>query len=277
MQSSELLYHQSEFLIAAVLLALLLLAAELGFRRGRHIATRLGEAAKSQLTTLEGGLLGLLALLLAFTFAMAVLRFDSRLQLVVDESNAIETMTLRAAMLPNDLKADALSDAKAYLIARVAMYGRGVPLAEKTSAFARAAALQTRMWALATAAAQQNDCSVPLGLFISSLNEVFDIGAKRDAASRNHVPESVLILLFVVSILALGATGYGCGFGNHRNIWAVGTIAIVIALVILVIIDLDRPLRGLIRVSQQRMVDLVTVMPDLSGEPQEARAAKGSH
>jgi len=93
-------------------------------------------------------------------------------------------------------------------------------------------------------------------LFITSLNDVFDLATKRDAARRNHVPEIVLLLLFGVGAVAMGLVGVGTGVAGRRHPALTLSLAVLIALVIMVIMDLDRPRRGLIEVSQQAMVSL---------------------
>jgi hypothetical protein len=70
--SEECLYRQNEFLTVGTLLGLLLGATEIGFRRGRAVRCRIEDSAKSHYWTLQAGVMGLLALLLAFTFSMAV-------------------------------------------------------------------------------------------------------------------------------------------------------------------------------------------------------------
>jgi hypothetical protein len=59
-----------------------------------------------------------------------------------------------------------------------------------------------------------------------------------------------------VAILTMGIVGFGCGIGNWRNLSVTVTMSLIITLVILVTMDLDRPLRGIIRVSDQSMVNL---------------------
>jgi hypothetical protein len=88
------------------------------------------------------------------------------------------------------------------------------------------------------------------------LNETIDLHAKRLTAMENHVPEITLVLLYFVALMATVLIGYGCGLSGLRNFFVTIISSILIAAVILVIIDLDRPQRGLIRVSQQRMIDL---------------------
>ena len=116
--------------------------------------------------------------------------------------------------------------------------------------------LHGALWSYAIAAGGQDPRAIPTGLFIQSLNDVIDLHAKRVTALENHVPESIFILLLIVATLSLGLVGYGAGMGRDRNLLPAVISIILIASVILLIMDLDRPRRGLIKVSQQSMVDL---------------------
>ncbi len=103
---------------------------------------------------------------------------------------------------------------------------------------------QNQLWSRAVGVADQDPRSIPIGLFVSSLNDLIEVAAKRDAARANHVPEPVLLFLFLVSILTMGLVGFGCGLGGHRNFSATAMICLFVGLVILVIIDLDQPPPG---------------------------------
>jgi hypothetical protein len=124
--------------------------------------------------------------------------------------------------------------------------------------------LHSALWSHAIAAERQDPRAIATGLFIQSLNEVVDLHARRVAAMENHVPESIFILLLVVATLSLGQVGYGAGIGRDRNLLPTLISVILIASVILLIMDLDRPRRGLIKVSQQSMVDLQTSLKRIS-------------
>jgi hypothetical protein len=254
--SPELLYQRDEWPITGLLLALLLIAAEFGFRRGRRVAAQFSAATRSELATLQAALGGLLALLLAFTFAMATARFESRKQLVIEEANAVATATLLAKMQTAPYRQTARDLLRQYLDQRLIACEVAVGSPALREADARLANLQQELWQVALRAAAKNPNVVPTGLFINSLGAVFDARAKRDAERDNHVPETVLLLLFLIAILTMELVGYGCGLAGHRHFGAMIAVALAITLVILIIIDLDRPLRGLIRVSQQNMIDL---------------------
>lgn len=91
---------------------------------------------------------------------------------------------------------------------------------------------------------------------MQTLNDTIDLQAKRLAATRNTVPETVILLLFAVAVATAAIVGYNSGLGNQRHLFAALTLLVLITMIIWVLIDLDRPRRGLILVSQQSMIDL---------------------
>jgi hypothetical protein len=256
MALNELLYQQNEILVVTELFVLLLIATELGFRRGRVIRGKLEDPAKSELTTLQGAMVGLLSLLLAFSFAMAESRFETRRQLVLEETNAIDTTYLRSQALEEQYRTKVVTLLREYVANRLKYYAAGIDPEKLDEVNKQTDQLQTELWSQAMDAINKDPHSIPAGLFISSLNEVIDLHLKRDIARQNHVPEAVLLLLFLVAILAMGIVGFGCGIGDWRNLSVTVTMCLIITLVVLVIMDLDRPRRGSIRVSQQSMANL---------------------
>ena len=96
---------------------------------------------------------------------------------------------------------------------------------------------------------------VPTGLFIQTLNEMIDNHGKRLAALRNRVPNIVLLSLFGLAAIAGGFTGYASGLDAGRSRLLVYIMGLLISVVILLILDLDRPSSGFIQVSQQPMID----------------------
>ena len=96
----ELMYNINSIVVSLVLLAIILLANELGFRLGRRFQKNSDQEVKSQTNSIQAGILGLLALLLGFTFNMSLQRFDNRSMAQIDEANAIGTAMLRTKLLP---------------------------------------------------------------------------------------------------------------------------------------------------------------------------------
>ena len=254
--TDELLYNVDEGVILVVSIIVLLVVSEIGNRLGRRARTRMDDAGKSQTNALQGAIIGLLALLLAFTLSMAINRFETRRQLVLDEANAIGTTYLRAKMLPLPYATDAQNLLRQYVQNRLDYFNAGVDQARIQAAGDQAAQLQRQLWSIAVAVSAQDNRSVPTSLFVQTLNDTIDLQAKRLAAFRNRVPETVIWLLLGVSVAAAGIVGYSNGLGNRRQVFGVLTLIVLITIIIWVIFDLDRPRRGLILVSQESMIGL---------------------
>jgi len=255
--SNEFLYGRSEILIALALVGLLALAGEIGYRLGRRRRHKPTEQEESQFTSIEVALLALLSLLLGFTFAMALSRFEHRKEMVVREANAIGTAALRAQFLPASDQVEAIELFRRYIEIRLEAVLRtkqSSPARQQLDVETRR--LQVGLWKMAATAAGAEPRSVPLGLFTHAVNQLIDIKAERDVAVANHVPESVLLLLIGFAILSAGFLGYGNGLAGARIRVPTAIYSLIVVLVILLIFDLDRPQEGLARVSQESMIQL---------------------
>jgi hypothetical protein len=116
--------------------------------------------------------------------------------------------------------------------------------------------LHDQLWHAATAAAAESPRSIPIGLFVQSLNELIDLHEKRLSAFRTLVPGAVFLVLYLVTIVALGFGGYACGLDKTPNRIPNAIIAVLLGMVLTLTLDLARPSRGLLTVSQQPMVDV---------------------
>jgi hypothetical protein len=125
-------------------------------------------------STLEGAVLGLLALMIGFTFAMALSRFESRRDAVLSEANSIGTTALRARLLPAPERAEALKLLQEYVQVRLGFAHDGATLSEFDAAIGRSNAIQEALWQQAKAVVAKDNSVMPTGLFIESLNEMTD-------------------------------------------------------------------------------------------------------
>jgi prepilin signal peptidase PulO-like enzyme (type II secretory pathway) len=250
------LYGTNAIIIYLVFFALMLVASEVGFRLGRKSEARIPDKTKLQISSVEDAILGILALLLGFTMYTAVSRFDARKQLVLDEANAIGTSRLRTALLPAPEGPEIARLLRQYIDVRVQYGTSGNDLARLDSLNLQTTRLQNEFWARATAYGQKNPDAVRAGLLLQSLNQVIDLESARRLAFQNPVPESVIYVNCIVGLLASMLVGYTFGLSGRRQIFSTCVLALAITLVLALIIDLDRPRSGLIRVSQQPMIDL---------------------
>jgi hypothetical protein len=166
------LYDIPLALVFLLVLVLLGAAIEIGYRRGTRSNESVG--VESLLELIPTSLLGLLALLLGFTFSMSIARFDARKLAMVREANAVETLWLRLNALPK-----AQNTLLNYLDERIAFPG------EPT---ARLAVLKTQLWQMAQEQVQREPNAIT-ALTLESLNSTFDLGTERQFAIHDHVPE----------------------------------------------------------------------------------------
>ena len=241
-------------------LAAILVISEIGWQLG----LRAKGPAGSNFSTLESAMLGLLALMLAFTFSMALSRFEARRDAVLNEANAIGTTALRARLLPDPQRSEILKLLREYVQIRLDIVQSGTSLVELTRAVDRSNALQEALWQQAKAMASKDKAFVPTGLFIQSLNEMIDDQGKRLSALRNRIPNSVLLTLFAIAAVAGAFAGYASGLDVQRTRMPVYIMGLLVSAVIYLIIDLDRPSAGFITNNQQPMVDLAASIASFS-------------
>jgi ABC-type dipeptide/oligopeptide/nickel transport system permease component len=265
--TEEMLYSVPQWIIGIVTLILLILAVELGYWIGLKAKIEMNQAMRAQISTIQTAILTIFTFLLGFTFAMALARFDNRKQMVVKESNAIGTAVLRSKLLPENQRAKMMDLFKQYVNVEFSITSRAnVSLEERIQQNQEAKRLQGLMWDEAFAATENNPLSVPAGLFATSINSLIDIKTERDIAISNHVPEIVLLGLLLFAALAIGILGYGNGLAATHARYPAIILCLVITVSIILIVDLDRPNRGLTKVSQESMIDLMTIINQASNE-----------
>ncbi len=224
-------------------------AAEIGHRLGLRAAPE-----EANVLTLEAAMLGLLALMLSFTFSMAVTRFDARRDAVLKEANAIGTAALRARLLPAPHDGESLRLFRDYVQIRLDVSKVATP-PEMEVAIARSNAIQERLWQELKSVAAKDNAMVPTGLYAQALNDAFDGQEDRLTAFRNRVPNVVLWALYGIAAVGIGYAGYASGIEKRRWRLPVYTMNALAAFVILLIQDIDRPGAGFILASQQPIVD----------------------
>ena len=232
--------------------ALSLVAVEAGYRFARHQQQRAHEEKETPLAGMVGGTVSLLAFMLAFTFGFAGSRFEDRRQVMLSEANAIGTTYLRAAMLPEPMRTEARSLLREYVDVRL----EAVQPGKLNQSIAKSEELYNRLWSLAVAATEKDRTPIT-ALFVASLNEVIDLHAKRVmAVLRSRVPNEIWIVLYLIAVLAMVMMGYHSGLVRSRRSIAMIALVIGFSSVMFLIADLDRPGQGILRVSQQSMLDL---------------------
>jgi hypothetical protein len=238
--------------IFVVSVVAILAAGEVGRRfAGRAKSGRHG----NNISTLEAAVLGLLALMISFTFAMALSRYEARRVAILNEANAISTTALRARLLPAPHNKEVLGLLRDYVQIRLGTMAHIDSSQEMNAETAKASNIQEALWQQAKAVAGKDNAMVPTGIFIQSLNEMIDDQEKYLVETLHRLPNIVLFTLYGVAAVSIAFAGYAAGLDAQRSRVPVAIMGILICLVILLIQDIDRPTSGFIIVSQQPMLD----------------------
>jgi hypothetical protein len=241
--------------------AFVLIALEMGYRAGRHFHARRADELETPVSAISGAVLGLVAFMLAFTFSIAAERLDTRRALVRDEANAIGTAYLRADFIPEPDRTEAkrlFADYVGLLLLTsqtATQDDEGNRRVVQT--LAEAQRIQGRLWHIATEHAKRDLNSDVAALYIESLNELINLHHQRVAvALQTRIPVMIWAVLYAISLLGMAAMGYQVGIAGSRRSVASLVLALSFALVISLIVFLDNPRRGYVKVSQQPLVDV---------------------
>ena len=245
------------------LFLIMLLVLETGRRIGkRYHSMEESDHHRGNRILVESAIYGLLGLLIAFTVSGAANRFDARRTLTVQEANAIGTAYLRLDLLPAAAQPELRRKFRRYAEARLAVF-RLLPNFEASNAEAvRANELQRSIWNEVIAALPGVPQSATL-MLLPALNEMFDITSSRAIAGQAHTPLVILCALAVLALFCCLLAGYGLAGENPLGsaLRMIG-FALIVTLTIFVILDLDYPRVGLIRLdyADQALIDVLAGM-----------------
>lgn len=243
-------------LMCGVLFALLLLSLELGRALGRRSPGGSGGAGTG---AVDGAIYALLGLMLAFTFSGAAQRFDQRRSLMVEEANAIGTALLRVDIMPADAQ-PAMRDAfRRYTDSRIHAYAESGNIGRVREALDVSVAIQREIWDLAIAAGRRPDAQAATNqVLLPALNEMIDITTTRSFAGLLHPPAVIYGLLVALALASSVLAGHGLAATPRRSWLHMACYAAVMTAAIYIIIDMEHPRLGLIRVDgfEQMLVRL---------------------
>ena len=275
--TENIFYRVDPFWVCLILICMLVAASEAGYWLVNYRAKRKPETfGKEDLALILGAVLTLLSLLLGFTYSMSEGRFETRRELVVQEANAIGTTYLRAQTLQEPRSSEAQELLRQYVNLRVELAGTNeiTPDAVRETD-SGAKKMHNLLWTQAVALAKESPNPVS-SLYLQTLNEMIDLHAKRLAAYQNRVPLAIYLVLCGVSIIVVFLMGFYIGFSKHRAHFLTMMLAILVASVMWLILDLDQPTRGGIRTSQQSLIDLQQDLNPISPNDKNGRFFRNS-
>lgn len=229
-------------------------ATALGMALGHRVRHR-SEHLREPLGVLQSALLGLVGLVLAFGLALAVGRYESRRAAVVDDANAIGTTYLRAELLAEPMRTRSLERLVRYTDMTIRLSGSVPNSNDARLAVAEGDMLQRQLWGLAGQAVAESPIASAPRLYIETLNQMIDQQTVHVAAFNNRVPGPVLAVELIFGTVALGLLAFYLALLG-RGLLPVLLAAALVGLLLMVTFDLDRPVRGLIRVPSTPLTNL---------------------
>jgi protein-S-isoprenylcysteine O-methyltransferase Ste14 len=209
------------------------------------------ESERDDLGLVTNASLTLLALIIGFSFSMAVSRYDQRKNYEEEEANAIGTEYVRAGLLPADQTAKVQKLLVSYLDERIVWYSErdATHLAQIDSETMR---LQTEMWSVVQQAgvAQPNQVTA---LAVSGMNDVLNRQGYSQAAWWNRIPVGAWLLMVALAVACCALIGYS-GHGKGGLLFSV--LPVVVGVAFFLIADIDSPRHGIIKVIPQNLVSL---------------------
>jgi hypothetical protein len=244
-------------LLAVGLFLCMLLLLGTGRRIGLRRMARNAEGARAGAGVIEGAVFGLMGLLIAFTFSGAASRFDSRRHLVVEEANAIGTAYIRIDLLPAGAQPGLRESFRRYVEARLEVYRKLPDIAAAKQELAHATMLQGQIWNQAVTACQKGPPPATM-LLLPALNAMIDITTTRTMATQIHPPPIIFVLLSVLALASSLLAGDSMAGRGPRSWTHMLAFAFMLAATVYIILDIEYPRQGLIRVDavDQVLVEL---------------------
>jgi hypothetical protein len=257
MDATHVLYDLPTPLIVAGLLLVMLAAAEVARRAGaRHAAA--WPQTHDALLNVTSAMLLLLGLMLAFSFSMSVGRFQARQAALLAETNAIVNVDLLADLLLPEPRAAVLVDLRAFTEQRIAFVAVGHDRARERAAAEASHRIAGRIWRVVASADGYREPAGPnLSLLARAVTEMIATARAREAARATLVPQPLLVMLFVLAVLASTMVSFNFRAAGLRGRAVTVTFMLLICMIIYVVIDLDRPRRGIMRLDPAPLLQVL--------------------
>ena len=260
----DLFEHAELSQVAIILFGGMIVSALLGFavRRLPGLVLKREKEEEGQEAFIVSAVLGLLALLLGFTFSLALSRYDDRREMVLEEANAIGTAYLRAQLVAEPERTVISTILVDYATNRLELSGR--PDERFDQLLARNDQLLVDLWGHTMKVPESSGATPVTSLMISAVNDVIDLDAARKNARAAKVPSAVYAVLMVYFLATAAILGY-----SLTGLWArmaAVMLFLLFSISILLILDIDRPNVGMLREQQKPMEDLLVFFQTASPE-----------
>jgi hypothetical protein len=238
-------------LFAGLLFLGMVILLEAGRRLGIKRRAKESDGERGSLGTVEGAVFALFGLIMAFTFSGAALRFNEKRMLIAEEVNAIETAYLRVHLLAPEAQPALQELFRQYVDSRLETYRRLPDMQAAEVEMNKSKILQEEIWTQAVAASRAPNAHPDAGkLLLPALNAMIDMATTRTMSLQIHPPGIIYVLLFSLGLICSLLAGYRMANVQVRSWLHILTFAVITVIVVYVILDIEYPRVGLIRLDQ---------------------------
>jgi len=226
----------------------------IGQRYGIYRSKNQEELQHTPVGAVVGAAFGLLAFMLAFTFQIVANRYDARKELLLDEVTNIRTTYLRAGLIPEPMRTETRKQLVEYVDLRIQLASDASKLGLTMT---RSQQVLDSFWNYSEKLGELDRSSENYALFISSVNDLVDNYNQRiTMAIEYRIPVAILWVLFIIAFLSMLALGYQFGISGKGSFRINLLLAVVFAVVMFLILSLDRPETGMAKMNQKPMFTL---------------------
>jgi hypothetical protein len=253
---TSIFFQIPAWIIATSIFILILYSNWLGFNYRKRLSERKPEDIPENLGTLEGSLLGLMALMLAFSFGMGATKYESRRSLAIHEANAIGSAIMRLDMYPDSVKKEFIPDFDKYIDTRMAYYQANFRDVPRNAALHETDVIFDRMWKRATLLSKDPANLASTQQVIPKLTEMIDLVIERNALREARIPTLILVMLLLLTLVSSFMSGYSHK-AKKRNLIMISAFALMTTFTLYTVMEMDRPQRGFISIdsAQQKIMD----------------------
>lgn len=234
----------------------------LGQQYGFYLKSKAVKVSDAPVGSVVGASLGLLAFMLAFTFQIVDNRYNERKSLLLDEVTNIRTAYLRSGLIPEPYKSNSRKLLIEYIDLRADVVNQVTP--QKLERLKnRSQDILDSLWNYSEALGVQDRSSESYSLYMGSINDLIDIYNHRVTFTFEYrIPFAILFILGVITLFSMFLLGYQFGItGKKNNIVAI-LISVIFASLMWLILALDNPEKGFIRLNQKPIITLYKQLHD---------------
>lgn len=240
------IYNYPIWAVGVVFIAILSISLELGFRIGLKSQEEWKDADSGGGAVVLTSMFALMGLMFAFTYSMGMNNYDANKKAVIMEANELSTAFLKANLVADPGRTELKKKLLEYARTRAFTWGSYTNSEERRTELRNTLKQQAELWLTTTQVVDQGDRGPISSSLVAAINDVIDAHTIRLAAILDKLPRVVIWMLLFLAAASLGVAGFNAGIQGRMSRFRMSALTLVITCLMVIILDFDRPLDGLI-------------------------------